>query len=154
MLSVKRPLQRGRNGTVLLVYNLNDADSEIYDSVLKIVTKNGHDTISSCELNDAEAVAEALNKCFCTICLLTPSFYEEKWCDACCTIAMGMAVERGASNVFYVKTNSVSSEQIPAALKGISGLPFPHFAFKVGLQKALTEHSAQHCENVASQRRL
>ena len=120
-------------GTVLIIHSKRDSNSDIYNAVTGLVEKY----TSSCAFTSVDDVARAVKNSFCTICLLTPNFLQDYWCDVSCTTACEIAVERGTPNVFWVKTVSFRNTDIPAALKGISGISFPHFAFDSSLRKTL-----------------
>jgi len=128
-----------KGAKVLLVHSKNDKDSAIYKAVMEVVTQNGFAVVSSCTMSAMEDVIRAIENCYCTICLLTPCFSRDNWCDACCTKACAIAVEKKPDTVFYVKLKAFRDDDIPAALKGISGLSFPHVFFKSVFGNTLEE---------------
>lgn len=130
--------EEARNYNVFVVHCKTDTNTAIYNAVAKIVKQTGCVVVSSCTLHGVKDVVHAVKNSRCTICLLTPSFVQDEWCNLYCSEACEVAVENRRCNVFYVKPESFDDWKIPAGLKSIEGLSFPNRYFEARLRNTLT----------------
>ena len=96
---------------------------------------------------------DMLEECSWTMCLVTDNFMKDVWCHQSYVQACERAVRKQDESVLYVKAADFKDDDVPAGLKGISGLKHPSRFFKNVLKstfKKLRQLRAEKQGNLAS----
>ena len=126
----KKPTQSGHiSYDILIVHSEHDMDTNLYHDVTEYFEKNqlsyksmhekpmGGDTFKTFE--------DMLEECSWTMCLVTDNFINHIWCHQSYVQACERAIRKQDESVLFVRPADFSDDDIPAGLKGISGLKHP-----------------------------
>lgn len=128
---------------ILQVHSKWDEQSAIYKDVINFFIKNKLSVSSVHEPRESswgKCLLYAKNQPCFTICLLTRNFLDDELCATCCLRACTNAVENDEKTVFYVKSRNFSDEDIPAGLKGISGVNYDSPFFEHALRQTFKKY--------------
>ncbi|XP_072026397.1 uncharacterized protein [Amphiura filiformis] len=140
---------------LLMVHSEHDMEDRLYNDLIDNLDKNNVSYVSMHELPMGVDVFKnfenMLENCWWTMCLLSPNFLTDVWCDKRYIQACERAVRKQDESVFYVKAKGFSDDDIPAGLKGISGLDHSSKFFKSVLRSTFKNLREKRTERMSSQ---
>ena len=156
--SEKKPTQsRHISYDILVVHSEHDMDTNLYTDVTEYFDKDQLSFISMHEKpmggDVFKTFEDMLEECSWTMCLVTDNFMKDVWCHQSYVQACERAVRKQDESVLYVKAADFKDDDVPAGLKGISGLKHPSRFFRSVLKstfKKLRQLRAEKQGNLAS----
>ena len=130
----KKPIQsRDTSYDSLIVHSKYDMRSKLYIDLTESFKENQlsyksmHEKLMGGDV--FKTFEDMLEESLWTVCLITDNFMKDVWCKKSYVQACERAVRKQDESVLYVKAANFSDDDIPAGLKGISGLEHPSVFF-------------------------